>query len=190
LSCYPDYGKASREYVIRITDTLATFPEWVLVRMCDLRRGVAAQCEFLPTVAAINKIGDKIIAEQRHDDEAAAAAAESATREQWEQEERAEQAKLQEQREGALKRAREKFKTAHLNAAGELCYMPEIEQNVRCVLLQPDPIAYLKANWRMIPALKRALSWYGIEVDAYNQPYIERPDLQEQVNSMIKAALP
>lgn len=69
LSCYPDYGKAPPEYAVNITDVLASFPEWAMVKLCNLREGIPAKCKFLPTVADIVQMGDAIIAARQFTEE-------------------------------------------------------------------------------------------------------------------------
>lgn len=59
LSCYPDIGKATPEYIVNLIDVLATFPLYVLAALADLRTGIPAQCQYMPTVADIVRAGNE-----------------------------------------------------------------------------------------------------------------------------------
>jgi hypothetical protein len=184
LSCYPDYGKTSPEYIMRITETLATFPEWVLVEMCDLRTGVSAQCEFLPTVAAITTAGESIMRQRELLIEQQKQADEAEVKKQWQAEELADQMALHKQREAALLRAREKYKTAYLNAKLDLCYHSDIEAKVRDILGQPDPLAWLKVNKHTLPPRAvECLSWHGVSLE--ESPEV---DMSKQVTAIVANA--
>jgi len=120
FSCYPDYGKAPPEYIVNVIDVLATFPEWVLVKLCDLRTGIPARCNFLPTVADVVKAGDRIILEEnlRVEQEKALAAAE-VLRLAAEAEHK-KRAAWWKTREAALVKAKVKYPNAFLAADGSL----------------------------------------------------------------------
>ena len=121
LSCYPDYGKARPEYVVNVIDCFATFPEWVMVELCNLRTGIPAQSEFLPSIALIVKAGDQLIDQQRQREERAILQAAI--------EKRQEEHKIWwAGREVALVKAKEEHPTAYLNENGELMYHPDIER--------------------------------------------------------------
>lgn len=60
LSRYPDYGKASPEYLAGIAELLAEFPDDVLRTMTDRRIGISAKHKFLPTQADIVEFADKL----------------------------------------------------------------------------------------------------------------------------------
>lgn len=51
LTRYPDYGKASPEYLASIAELLADMPPENLRVMCDKFIGISAKCKFLPTHA-------------------------------------------------------------------------------------------------------------------------------------------
>lgn len=51
LSRYPDYGKASPEYLASIAELLADIPPENLRVMTDKFIGISAKCKFLPTHA-------------------------------------------------------------------------------------------------------------------------------------------
>lgn len=51
LSRYPDYAKATPEYVAGIVEILASLSERLREDAADIRIGVSAKCTFLPTVA-------------------------------------------------------------------------------------------------------------------------------------------
>jgi hypothetical protein len=176
LSCYPDYGKTSPQYIARITEAMATFPEWVLVEMCNLRTGIPATCEFLPTVAAIAKAGEEIMAAKEQDIEHRQQEAEAEAQRQWDADAAAERERLAAQKAGDLARAREKYKTAYLNRTLDLCWHSDIEGKAREILSAPDPVAWLRANKHTIPPrLVEVLSWHGVslpespEIDMTNQ---------------------
>lgn len=184
LSCYPDYGKTSPQYIARITEAMATFPEWVLVEMCNLRTGIPATCEFLPTVAAITKAGEEIMSARERDIEARAETEKKQTEEQWKEQFEAEQVALAEQRKAALGRARQKYKTAYLNAALELCWHSELEDKAREILATPDPLAWLRANKHTIPPrLVEVLSWHGFDLE-----FGEEIDMADQVTAIVANA--
>lgn len=60
LSAYPDYGKASPEYLLSVTEVLANYPEHIQARLADHMSGVPSKSEFLPSIAAIVKLGDEM----------------------------------------------------------------------------------------------------------------------------------
>lgn len=114
LSCYPDYGKAPPEYIVNLIDVLATFPSHVLVRMVNLREGIVARCNYLPSIAEVVEMGESfasLMEEQRLDDLAAKRA----------EDERAKAAEL-------LEKARQKYPTAFIDANGMLRYFPDVEK--------------------------------------------------------------
>lgn len=59
LSCYPDYDKATPEYIVNLIDCMATFPTTTLAKLCDLRTGIPARCPYLPTLADVVQIGNE-----------------------------------------------------------------------------------------------------------------------------------
>lgn len=65
---YPDYGKATGEYVNGLVEAMATFPEPVQNELADIRAGISARLRFLPTVADLVELGAGI--EQRMANEA------------------------------------------------------------------------------------------------------------------------
>lgn len=56
LALYPDYGKAPPEYVIGFAEALSHFTASELALLMDPRKGLAARCKFLPTVADAHEI--------------------------------------------------------------------------------------------------------------------------------------
>lgn len=127
LACYPDFGKAPPEYAVNLIDVLATYPEKMLVKFCDLRTGIAARCRYLPTIADIVEAGEAIekaenlaVWEREWYEKAVekeALAAKFA-------EERAE---FEAAQKAKLIEARKKHPTAYLNKNFELGYFPELE---------------------------------------------------------------
>lgn len=114
LSCYPDYGKAPPEYIVNLIDVLATFPSHALVRLVNLREGIVARCNYLPSIAEVVEMGESfasLMEDQRLDDLAAKRA----------EEERARAADL-------LEKARKKYPTAFIDANGMLRYFPDVEK--------------------------------------------------------------
>lgn len=51
LKRYPDYGKASDEYVAALTQLVASCDYRTQCRLADIITGISARCKFLPTVA-------------------------------------------------------------------------------------------------------------------------------------------
>jgi hypothetical protein len=70
LSRYPDYSKATADYILGIVTIIATFPISVQTKLADLRMGITSVCEFLPTQAQIIKLGEKLEAQENLDREA------------------------------------------------------------------------------------------------------------------------
>lgn len=64
LSAYPDYGKASPEYLLSVTELLATFEPWLMEKLSNHRTGIPAKAEFLPTLAVIGEMADRLLADQ------------------------------------------------------------------------------------------------------------------------------
>lgn len=58
LTRYPDYGKASKEYVAGIVEALARYPIETLRALVDVTNGVSGRCKFLPTIADIVEIAE------------------------------------------------------------------------------------------------------------------------------------
>lgn len=124
FACYPDYGKAPPEYAVNVIDVISTFPEWVMVDLCNLRTGIPAKCKFLPTVADIVRMGEDLIADQQLKDMVAEKEAE-----EYAKQKAADEHKVWWQgREAALVKARAKYPTAFLNPDGSLMYYPEREK--------------------------------------------------------------
>ena len=65
LKRYPDYGKATGEYVAALVEVMATYPDAVQDEISDVRHGVTAKTRFLPTVADIVEIGNELDAKHR-----------------------------------------------------------------------------------------------------------------------------
>jgi hypothetical protein len=61
LSCYPDYGTATPEYIVKLADTVATYPASILPALTDLRTGLASTTKVLPTVAHIVEFCDAMV---------------------------------------------------------------------------------------------------------------------------------
>lgn len=60
LSRFPDYGKASPEYLAGMAQLLSTFPADILKVMVDPRLGISARCKFLPTQAEVIEYADML----------------------------------------------------------------------------------------------------------------------------------
>ena len=54
LSNYPDYGKAPPEYLLTLSETLASLTTSEIVWLCDPDDGLATVCKYLPTTADIH----------------------------------------------------------------------------------------------------------------------------------------
>lgn len=54
LSNYPDYGKAPPEYLLTLSETLASLTTSEMVWLCDANDGLATVCKYLPTTADIH----------------------------------------------------------------------------------------------------------------------------------------
>ena len=60
LSGYPDYGKAPPEYVVTVTELLATYPESIIWKVADLRTGIASRTEkWLPMSPTSPRLADQ-----------------------------------------------------------------------------------------------------------------------------------
>lgn len=64
LSAFPDYGKSAPEYLLSVTELLASYPPDVQVKLADHRTGIPAKTQFLPTVAVIVEMADNLMAQQ------------------------------------------------------------------------------------------------------------------------------
>jgi len=60
LSRYPDYGKASPEYLASVAELLSDMPPENLRVMTDKHIGISAQCKFLPTHADFVEFDEKL----------------------------------------------------------------------------------------------------------------------------------
>jgi len=60
---YPDYGKATDEYILGLIEVLSTYPVEVQEELADIRIGISARTKFLPTHFEIVELGNEI--EQR-----------------------------------------------------------------------------------------------------------------------------
>jgi hypothetical protein len=69
LQRYPDYGKSPPEYIAAVVEIIASYSPWVQSRLADLRTGIPARCEFLPTVAAIVKLAEPLAAQEAEAEE-------------------------------------------------------------------------------------------------------------------------
>ena len=58
LSSYPDYGKASKTYLLSIAEVFNQLPQDVAAAALNITTGVRARCAFLPTVADIVKFAE------------------------------------------------------------------------------------------------------------------------------------
>lgn len=61
LSCYPDGGKATPEYIVNLIDVIATYPNHVVAALTDLRTGIPAFCQFIPTVSDVVRMGNQLL---------------------------------------------------------------------------------------------------------------------------------
>jgi hypothetical protein len=55
LTTYPDYGKTHDNYTTEIIKLIASYPPEIQTRLADLRTGIRARCDFLPTIAKITE---------------------------------------------------------------------------------------------------------------------------------------
>ncbi len=60
LGAFPDYAKTTPEYTLAIVRVIASYPPWVQSKLADLRTGIPAKCKFLPTVADIVEMADRM----------------------------------------------------------------------------------------------------------------------------------
>jgi len=65
IACYPDYGKAPPEYLGSLMRALETYSVDVMARLADLRTGVPSKVKYLPTIADVIELGNKL-AEDEH----------------------------------------------------------------------------------------------------------------------------
>lgn len=54
MGAYPDYGKAPPEYIVGFAEALSFLTPEELGIVTDPRHGVAARCQYLPTIADIH----------------------------------------------------------------------------------------------------------------------------------------
>lgn len=54
LGAYPDYGKAPPEYIVGFAEALSHLTADEVAIVMDPRHGVAARCQYLPTVADVH----------------------------------------------------------------------------------------------------------------------------------------
>jgi hypothetical protein len=62
---YPDYRSAPPEYLVSLTDLLKTYPEWALIRLCDIRTGVTTKTKFLPTPKDVIDFVEPLLEQER-----------------------------------------------------------------------------------------------------------------------------
>ena len=66
LGAYPDYGKASPEYIVGFAEALSYLSPAELEIVTDPRHGLAARCQYLPTIADIHQcIRDRKAADEQ-----------------------------------------------------------------------------------------------------------------------------
>lgn len=114
LSCYPDFGKVPPEYVVNLVDLLSTYSEPTLVKLCDLRTGVASQCAYIPALAEIVKMADYI--------------EDAADLENLERIRAEERANFMRAAESRLVEAKKRHPTAQLDSEGRIFYFPDLEK--------------------------------------------------------------
>ena len=59
LKSYPDYGKASVEYVASMVEIIAEYSPSIQKSLLNLRYGIRGLCKYLPTVADVVELADK-----------------------------------------------------------------------------------------------------------------------------------
>ena len=59
VSSFPA-GNPSPEYVIALAAKLETYEPVVIRRLADLREGLPSRCKFLPSVAEVHEIGERL----------------------------------------------------------------------------------------------------------------------------------
>ena len=64
LKSYPDYGKASVEYVASMVEIFAEYSPSIQQSLLNLRYGIRGQCKYLPTVADVVELADKFEREE------------------------------------------------------------------------------------------------------------------------------
>jgi hypothetical protein len=62
ISCFPDYGKAPKEYLLNLVAVLADYPEDVQEALADRKTGIPSKVQFLPTIAVIVEMADTLMA--------------------------------------------------------------------------------------------------------------------------------
>lgn len=60
MAVFPDYGKAAPEYLLTVTELLASYPVEVQRAVCDPKTGIVAGREFLPPGPVIVKFADEV----------------------------------------------------------------------------------------------------------------------------------
>lgn len=61
LASYPDYGKTPPEYLVVMTNLLASYPQTIIDRIANPRYGIASRTKFLPTVADVTEMANELI---------------------------------------------------------------------------------------------------------------------------------
>jgi hypothetical protein len=64
LSAFPDYGKSPPEYLLTMTELVATYPEHVQRAVCDIKTGIASKEDFLPSSKKITDFAEKLLADE------------------------------------------------------------------------------------------------------------------------------
>lgn len=65
FSAYPDYNKASPEYLLTITELVASYPTPVQLKICDIRFGVPSKTSYLPTAKDIVDFATPLLANHK-----------------------------------------------------------------------------------------------------------------------------
>lgn len=64
LSSFPDYLKSPPEYLLTMTELLASYPEHIQRGVCDVKTGVASKEEFLPSTKKVIEFAERLQAEE------------------------------------------------------------------------------------------------------------------------------
>jgi hypothetical protein len=64
LSAFPDYGKSPPEYLLTMTELVASYPEHIQRQVCDVKTGVASKEDFLPNSKKVTDFAERLLADE------------------------------------------------------------------------------------------------------------------------------
>lgn len=64
MSAFPDYLKSPPEYLLTMTELMASYPEHIQRAICDVKTGLASKEEFLPSSKKVTDFADRLQADE------------------------------------------------------------------------------------------------------------------------------